>query len=213
MPDTPTTAELIRRAIEAHMQELHTAMPVRVISYSASRETVDLVPQFRRSLENDSQATDPFELEDLPTFPDVPVMWPSGGGGSHFITFPLAKNDSGLAVFCERDLGVWRSTGEPGTTGDQRAHGLAGAVFYPGLRPNGEKLGSGKVGSKLTIGSEVFLGSTGASERLVKGDALLTLFNTHKHLGVTTGPGVSGFPDPSTLMTAAELSSKHKLDS
>lgn len=185
-------------------------MPVRVISYNASRETVDLVPQFRRSVANDPQATDPFTLEDLPTFPDVPVMWPSGGGGSHFITFPLAKNDSGLAVFCERDLGVWRSTGQPGTVGDQRSHSLAGAVFYPGLRPNGGKLGSGKVGSKLTIGEEVFLGSTSAAEALVKGSTFLTFFNAHIH---TSGGSGSPSTTPTVPMSATELSTKHKLDS
>ena len=210
MPNTPTQAELIRRAIQAHMEELHTAMPVRVISYNSSRETVDLVPQFGRSLKNDPQATDPFTLEDLPTFPDVPVAWASGGGGSHFITFPLAKNDTGFVIFCERDLGVWRSTGQPGTTGDQRTHSLAGGIFVPALRPNKEKLGSGKVGSKLTIGSEVFLGSTGAAEALVKGSTFMANYNGHSHISGGSG-SPSGPPVP--LMTAADLSTKHKLDS
>ncbi len=208
MPDTPTTAELIRRAIQAHMEELHTAMPVRVISYNASRETVDLVPQFRRALRNDPQATDPFTLEDLPTFPDVPVAWASGGGGSHYITFPLAKNDTGFAIFCERDLGVWRSTGQPGTTGDQRTHSLAGGVFVPALRPNKEKLGSNKVhANKLVIGSEVFMGDANAPEAAVKGDALKTYSDGHFHSSAMGPTGI-----PTVLMPAVVLSTKHKLN-
>lgn len=65
---------------------------------------------------------------------------------------------------------------------------------------------------KITIqGTDVRLGDAAAAEALVLGNVFLTLFNTHKHLGVTVGGGVTGFPDPGTLMVAAtHLSSKVK---
>lgn len=203
MPPTPTLPELIRRALDSRLSEVHVSMPGRVVKYDASRETVDVQPQLRRAIEDDGEN---LEFEDLPVLFDVPIAWPSGGGGKHFITWPLESGDPVLLVFCERDIGAWRASGELTSPGDQRAHTLAGAVAYPGgVRADRDKLGSTRVGQKLTIGSEVFLGSASATEPMVLGNAFKAQYDTHVH---PTAMGPSG--PPTVLLTA--LSKVHKLD-
>lgn len=133
MPETPTLAEVIRRAIAANRDELHVAMPGKVHAVNASRGTVDVVPQFRAAVERRNGT---FALEDLPIIPDVPVIFPRAGGFS--VKLPIAVGDPIQVLFNERDLGLWRSQGEPGSPGDLRAHSLAGAVAIPGLFINSD---------------------------------------------------------------------------
>ncbi len=69
----------------------------------------------------------------------------------------------------------------------------------------------GATGRIIIETTDLRLGDTLAAEALVLGNAFLTLFNTHKHIGVTVGVGVSGVPDPSTIMVpATHLSAKSK---
>lgn len=204
MPETPTWADVINRAITSKLSDVHVAMPGRVHAYSASRNTVDVAPQYTRSVEREDGS---FADEDLPIIPDVPIAWPRGGGGSFFITWPLSVGDPVLIVFCEKDLGVWRERGEPGTTGDQRTHGLSGAVAYPGLFANSEALDSSKVhATKMVVGSEVFLGAATAAQSMVLGDAFKALYDAHTH---PTAMGPSGAP---LIPITTQLSTKHKLD-
>jgi len=161
MPETPTLADVIQEAIEARMTELRVSIPGRVTKYNASRETVDVQPQIRRILETEDAD---FVQEDLPVIQDVPIAWPSGSGGSVFITWPLADGDPVLLVFCDFDPSMWRETGQPGTPGDLRSHSLGNAVAYPGLRANNDALGASRRDSThVVIGDKVMLGEGGLS--------------------------------------------------
>jgi hypothetical protein len=206
MPTTPMLAEVIRLAVEQHSASMSVGFPARVVRYNVSRETVDVQPQIQRAYEDDNGD---LVHEDLPILPDVPVMWPSGGGGTAFITWPLAEGDSGLVIVCDRDPSMWRETGQPGPNGDQRAHHVSAGTFWPGLRSSKELLGASKRSeTKVVIGSEVFLGNASAGEAMVKGTAFKAYFDTHAHssaMGPTGGPIV--------VMPASVLSTKHKIDS
>lgn len=179
-------------------------MPGIVRAYDAADETVDVQPVFDRPVTSaaDRYAT---EFERLPILPSVPICWPAGGGS--YITFPLAAGDHVLLVFCQKSISHWQETGAVGSAGDQRLHPLAGAVAYPGVRPFNAKLGTGKVGSKLTIGPEVILGATAATEPLVLGNQLKTWLDAHTH---PTPMGPSG--PPAAPLPPAALSTKHKAD-
>lgn len=190
--------------LENRVREIHVAMPGTVTRYDAADETVDVQPAFDRAVQS---SADPSvsEFERLPILPSVPIAWPAGGGA--YITFPLSPGDHVLLVFCERSISHWQDRGEVQTTGDQRPHPLSGAVAYPGIRPFSDKLGSGKVGSKLTIGPEVVLGATNATEPLLLGNQVKTWLDTHTHpspFGPTSAP--------TTPLPTAALSTKHKAD-
>lgn len=129
-------AELIRKAMEHRLADVRTAMPARVQSYDVTTQTVDVSPLVREITET---AGDDIE-EALPVIPSVPVAFPRAGG--FFVTFPIVPGDTGQIVICDRSIDQWRTRGSQSFTPeygyavhplDKRRHGLAGAVFYPGL--------------------------------------------------------------------------------
>ena len=172
MPATPTTAELLRLAIDANRRELHTAMPGVVKAVDAGAGTVDVQPQLQVP-GRDSGG----EPETLPILPDVPVAFPRMGGFS--LRMPVTAGDTVLLVFCERDIGAWQVRGEPGVPGDDRPHSLAGAVAIPGLFADANAL---KIPASLLLGKEGEKASTieldgsgiklteGASEFIARAD-------------------------------------------
>lgn len=127
----PTLAELVRRALESRIADIHVATPAIVRSYDAAKQTVSVQPAVRRVIEDEDGD---FWEEDFPPIDNVPVEWPGGGG--MYLHFPLAAGDSGVLVFCERSIAEWRDTGKQATPRDLRVHGLGSAVFRPGLRDN-----------------------------------------------------------------------------
>ena len=131
-----TTEELLNLILDHRLRELHTALPGRVESYDASKQTCDVLPMLKKQTPNGQGG---YTTEDLPVLPNVPVAFPRGGGG-FFMSFPLAKGDFVMLVFHERAIGAWRKKGEATAPGDLRMHSLAGAVAYPGLYPNDDAL-------------------------------------------------------------------------
>ena len=129
-------AELLRKAMEHRLSDVRTSMPARVSVYNLATQTVDVEPLVREITETDGDDIE----EALPVIPGVPVAWPRGGG--FFITFPLVPGNTGQIVVCDRSIDQWRTKGSDTYTPgfgfavdplDKRRHGLAGAVFYPGL--------------------------------------------------------------------------------
>ncbi len=131
-----TTEELLNLILDHRLRELHTALPGRVESYDASKQTCDVLPMLKKQTPNGQGG---YTTEDLPVLPNVPVAFPRGGGG-FFMSFPLSKGDFVMLVFHERAIGAWRKKGEATAPGDLRMHSLAGAVAYPGLYPNDDAL-------------------------------------------------------------------------
>jgi len=156
-------AEVIRRAIESRLVDVHTALPATVVSYDETKQTATVRPGVQRAIQNASDGSK--ILEDLPTIQDVPVAWPRGGGGGWFLTMPLAAWDTGLLIFCERDIGMWRATGEYRAVdpGDQRTHGLSGAVFLPGLKLASKAI-SGLPANEAVLAGAVRLGAKDATD-------------------------------------------------
>lgn len=80
---------------------------------------------------------DPLGVRTLAEYPlllKVPVQFPAGGGFT--ATFPIAKGDECLVVFCDREIDNWFISG-PGkapTTG--RVHDLSDGMALIGFRSN-----------------------------------------------------------------------------
>lgn len=110
------------------MLDVHTALPGEVRSYDFATQTADIRPMVLRAVRDDLGEK---VLEQLPVLPKVPVLFPRSS--QFFVAFPLAVGDTGLLVFSERSIDTWRATGRPSDPGDQRQHGLSGAVFLPGV--------------------------------------------------------------------------------
>lgn len=230
-----TFEEVVGALVEDALLDVHTSMPGIVTGYNPLKNSVDVQPQIKRSLEDENGD---IQHESLPVIYDVPIAWPRGGGC--WITWPLAAGDPVLLVFCEQDPGVWRSNGKEDSSGDLRRHGLSGAVAYPGgAFPDSTALDSSKVGDGVVLGPNVLLGSASAAQKMVLGTdqaaALQTVFSalTTYHAALATFCAaivpVTGVAAPAQVAIAtadgvftsalgafdptASLSAKHKLDS
>lgn len=71
-------------------------------------------------------------LYDYPILLDVPVITMQGGTAS--LTFPIAKGDSCLILFNDRDLDNWFHTGQVSQTATPRLHSFSDGIALVGLR-------------------------------------------------------------------------------
>lgn len=134
MPLPVSWAQVIQSAIEGQMADTHTAMPGKVLSYNALRQTCSVQPLLKRVLFDTGGEK---SYESLPAVADVPVAFPRAGG--HVLSMPLAAGDYVLLVFNEASLAEFRSTGDEAEPGDIRRHcaGYPVAIpcFYPDSQP------------------------------------------------------------------------------
>jgi hypothetical protein len=128
-------AELISRALESRIADIHGAMPAIVQAFTAAvpgvqAAAVDVLPVCSRGIPTDD---DTLAQEPFPVVPNVPVLYMRGGGVS--ITFDLVQGDVVLLVPLMLDASQWRSTGAPivAPNTDQRMHHIAHCVAIPGL--------------------------------------------------------------------------------
>ncbi len=148
MIDTPTTADVIQFFLDDDRAQLFVAVPGKVQSYDAAKQTVVVTPMTKVVSRN---ADDERIVDTLTALPEIPVEWPRGGG--YFLTMPLEEGDEGLIIFTDTDLGAWRDSGQVSDPGDERRHGLGGAVFRPGLSSVARAL-TGAATGHLVLGKE-----------------------------------------------------------
>ena len=118
--------EAFRAAIE---EELHVALPGRIVSFDATTQMADIDPLVRRSVASVDGSR---VIELMPTIRSVPILFP--GASNYFFRHPLVVGDTVLLIFCERDFARWHVTGELSDPIDLRQHHLAHAVAIPGFR-------------------------------------------------------------------------------
>lgn len=128
--------EVIQAALEAAQTEMHVALPGRVVSYDAAKQTAAVQPTVKLPL---TTADGEVSYASLPTIPDVPVAWPSGGG--FFVAFGLTVGDPVLLVFSDISPADYLATGEDSEPKDTRRHSLGYPIAMPGgARPDTKAL-------------------------------------------------------------------------
>lgn len=195
--------------VQSFLQNLHTAMPARVVSYNAEKQTVDVQPSVKRLIETIEGG----ELaESLPVIPDVPLAFPRSS--KMFLSFPMAEGDLVMLVFQMRSIDRFAAGDGSGEVdpGDFRTHDITDAVAYPGLYPASRAvkdidtvnlaLGNDEGGLQIKItpnGTMEIQVSGDASSAMALGDVLQSWYDstvkvflqTHTH---PTGVGPSGPP-------------------
>ncbi len=211
-------AETFRTLQTNLRRSMWTALPGRVQSFDPAKQAADVEPLVHDSWEGEDGQT---QTGPLPVIPSVPVVFP--GSGQWRLTFPVAKGDTGLLIFCSRSIDRWASQGGSVDPQDTRTHDLADAVFVPGLTDfsnpidpfKSDRMTLGKVGGqqihiqdlKTLIGTDVaaqlepaVLGNTLAAFL----DALLTWAAGHIHptpAGPSSAPTAPFVPPLPTLPT------------
>ena len=126
---TPDLSTLFRVLQEAHQAAMWTALPARVTAFNAQAMTVTAQPLIKGA-QNDENGN--HQQVDMPLLPDLPVVFPSGGGFT--LTFPIKEGDECLVVFSARCIDGWWQSGENAPAPDERMHDLSdGFAINPGL--------------------------------------------------------------------------------
>lgn len=214
MTDTPlninkydiTTLEGLLKMLKHNIfTTLNVCMPCKVVSYNANDNTVELQPSIQKILANN-------EAQDRVVLTDVPVI--AFGGNGLTIRFPLAKGDTGIVIFCDRDITLYKQildNNKPLSTQPQtlRKHDLADGIFIPSTFSKISTDKTNDIVIQNDSGSVQFaISTTGIAIKgniTVDGEITATDVKTatnvslknHIHGGVTTGSGSTAVPTPS----------------
>ena len=140
--------ELLREVLRSFFEDLRVAVPGRVESYDASKQTCSVKPMLKRHISDGDGGT---ETESDPVLQNVPVAF--SRTSNYFISFPLAKGDTVLLVICDRPISQWRKTGEESDPGEMALHTLKGAVAIPCLFHDSQALQSAD-GTNMVLGRD-----------------------------------------------------------
>ncbi len=187
-PRSPTLAEVVQLALESRLRSVHVALPGRIEKYDATQQKADVKPM----VSDLSPTRDGEEVEEsLPIIPNVPVVFPRGGG--YFVTMPLAPGDFVLLVFNERSIDTWASgDGAEKNPDDFRTHNLTDAVAIPGFYPFSQSVGEASIDTNMVMGKdsgstihikddgEIHLGSENPSEFIALAQKVLDELNSVK---------------------------------
>ncbi len=197
------------------MMSLRVALPAVVKNFDTETNRADLTPAITSASNNG-------ETVILPELSDVPVCTPGGGGFG--ASFPLVAGDTGWVIFCDRDISLFKNSGEVSPANTNRLHNLADAVFYPDvmgkikLSDPGCAVWQTLNGSVKVVLSDSAVSITGdtniTGDVAVTGDVSVTgaisaagtvtsgvdvvaggiSLKSHVHGGVTGGQGTTGTP-------------------
>lgn len=105
--------------------QLFTSLPATVSSYDANTQTITALPVMLEAYKDG-------DVSQFPEIDNVPVIFPSAGGGS--LTFPIQEGDTVMLMFSARNFDTWWATGNPlQLSSTQRYHDLSDAVAIVGL--------------------------------------------------------------------------------
>ena len=113
--------EINKTAQGALMDDLHTAIPGRIISVNGAKATVQPLGQTK---------TSDGKMMDYPQLPSVPIVMPISSSGGIGVAYPVKAGDSCLLIISEVELDAWRTGAK--AQGSLRFD-LSNAVCLPGL--------------------------------------------------------------------------------
>lgn len=184
---TPPFAEVLARAFDARLEDLHVGMPARVLTYDAATLKVSAQPLIRRGYLDELGAR---QTELLPVIPEVPVVFP--GSGAVRIRFPIAVGDTVLLLFADRSLDRWLVRGGDVDPADDRNHSMTDAIAIPGLLDFAHAANASPM-IEFTNNGQIH---AGGSDALAKQADLQALRN-HVNALLTGGTGSAIVPAPS----------------
>lgn len=130
-----TLEEVFDAAIASRLGSVWTALPGRVVSFTANPARADVQPFPAAYL--DGRAVD------LPILQGVRVAYLSGGGAS--VAYPLKSGDVVLLVFSTLPLSRYRGEGSEGAPGEVRRNSLSDAWAIPIAAGDGPAATTGRL--------------------------------------------------------------------
>jgi len=124
--------ETMRTSMDGRLANLWTTMPGIVTKVNLKQQTVEVQPAIQGS---HAEPNGVVKYVNMPVVPDVPIMFPSGGGFT--LTFPVKPGDHVLLHFASRCIDGWWDSGKVAPPMDKRMHDLSDAFATVGPRPKG----------------------------------------------------------------------------
>lgn len=129
------SVEATRTALEGKQAEMWTALPGTFGGYSNASITATIQPAIAGTVSDERGRS---QNVSMPVLPDVPVVFPGGGG--FILTFPIKGGDEALTVFSSRCIDGWHQSGGVQPEAEQRMHDLSDGIAIPGLRSQARPL-------------------------------------------------------------------------
>lgn len=204
--DTGTLAGTLRATFRKMMQGVDSMLPARVLAYDRENNVATVQPIIA-VLTTDGSTVPRAQVA------RVPVL--ALGGGGFVINFPLKAGDLGWIEASDRDISLYMQSFNESQPNTVRMHSFEDGRFIPDMMKNFDVAGVGDDSmviqstdgatrieispAKITYTSaeHEFVGPVTFKDLATFEDDTITngrRFTTHKHLGVTTGGGVSGNP-------------------
>lgn len=127
--------EMLRTAILAALTQVWTAIPGEIVSYDSQKVTVVVQPAIKAQITDKSGKQ---SMVSLPVLPDVPVLFPGGGGCR--LTFPIQAGDECLVVFASRSIDAWWQSGGVQPPIEPRMHDLSDGFAIVGPMSQAKKI-------------------------------------------------------------------------
>jgi phage baseplate assembly protein V len=128
-------ADALATALAGLQARLWTALPGVVESFDPITVTAVIAPTIKGVVARpDGQP----EVVDLPLLPDVPVVFPRGGGVT--LTFPVKPGDECLVVFSSRCIDAWWQSGGSQLAPELRMHDLSDGFALIGPQSQARKI-------------------------------------------------------------------------
>lgn len=212
-PELMDLLNLLRKQINLDIN-CHAIATIQ--SFDSAKQTVSASLNYKKTtLQRKSDGTYENVLIDYPLLLDVPAIFL--GGGLFRLTFPIAKGDTCLILFNDRDIDNWLQSGQVGPVASSRMHSFSDGIALVGLRPTSSPLedfdtsraalGNGDtyvaVGpTKIKVANPDTTLNTLLQNLLTQLQSLTTQLALLTVSGVTPGPGVSGVPVNAAAITA-----------
>lgn len=120
--DSGTLVGLLRFALAKHLQHVDDMLPAQVVAYDAATNTAKVQPLI-------SFVTTDNQLVSRAQVASVPVLQLSAGG--YAMRFPISTGDLGWIKANDRDISVFKQTGQVAAPNTQRKHSFEDALFIP----------------------------------------------------------------------------------
>lgn len=127
--------EAWRIAFNGLISGVWTSMPGYIVSYDADTNTATVQLGVNGLVTAPDDSVSPVNL---PLLPDLPVMFPRGGGCT--LTFPVKEGDECLVLFAARACAAWKASGGVQPPNQPRTHSLADGFIYLGPMSQANKV-------------------------------------------------------------------------
>lgn len=164
-----------------------------IVSFNSSLQTATVQLNVLRVITDPTITPPMLVTKSYPLLVDCPVFIASGGSGA--LTFPIAKGDTCLVLFNDRDIDVWWSTGNIAEPNTSRTHDLSDGLVLIGFRSKANALADydttharlGFAGGALRVGDKVALDGNASTLKTVLTDIIAAL----TALDAKTGPSAA----------------------